>query len=124
MLQLVIILPLLLTIPTIFAWKLFEKAGTKGVFTLIPFYNLYVLLQIIKKPLWWYIFLIIPFINVFVYMLMVIELVKAFGKNGLGDHLLAAVFPFVYLPLLANNKKAEYTDPSTVKRVKKGPVRE
>ena len=124
MLQLVIILPLLFTIPTLFAWKLFEKAGKKGVLTLIPFYNLFVLLQIIKKPMWWYVFLLIPFINVFVYMLMIIELVKAFGKNGLGDHLLAAVFPFVYLPLLANNKKAEYTDPTTIKRVKKGPVRE
>lgn len=124
MLQLVIILPLLFTIPTVFAWRLFEKAGTKGIYTLIPFYNLYVLLQIIKKPLWWYVFLIIPFINVFVYMLMIIELVKAFGKNGLVEHLFAAVLPFIYLPIIAKDEKAVYTDPTTIEKVKKTPARE
>jgi len=124
MLQLIIVLPLLLTIPTVFAWKLFEKAGKKGYLTLIPFYNLYILLQLIKKPLWWYIFLLTPFINVFVYMLMVIELVKAFGKNDLIQHLFAAVLPFVYLPMIGMDPKAEYTDPDKIKKIKKGPVRE
>ncbi len=124
MLQLVIVLPLLLTIPTIFAWKLFEKAGQKGIYTIIPFYNLFVLLQLIKKPWWWYVFLLIPFINVFVYMLMLIEFVKAFGKNGLGEHLFVAVLPFFYLPMLSADPKAHYSDPDTIKKVKKGPVRE
>lgn len=123
MLQLVIVIPLLLTLPTIFAWKLFEKAGKKGYFTTIPFYNLYVLLQIIKKPLWWYAFLLVPFINVFVYMLMLIELVKAFGKNELWQHLVVAVAPFIYLPVLAS-EGLSYKDPTTIKKVKKGPVRE
>ncbi len=124
MLQLVLILPALLTIPTVFGWKLFDKAGEKGYLTLIPFYNLYILLRLIKKPLWWYLFLLIPFINFFVYMLMLIELVKSFGKNKLWEHLVVAVFPFVYLPLLAREKDTHYQDPTTIKKVKKGPVRE
>ncbi|NVO02453.1 MAG: signal peptidase I, partial [Bacteroidetes bacterium] len=61
-------------------WKLFEKAGEKGWIVLIPFYNFYVWLKIIKKPLWWYIFIIIPFINVFTLLLMVVELLKCFQK--------------------------------------------
>ncbi|PKP53997.1 MAG: signal peptidase I [Bacteroidetes bacterium HGW-Bacteroidetes-1] len=124
MIQLIIILPLLFTIPTVFAWQLFEKAGEKGYLTLIPFYNMYILLKIIKKPLWWYIFIIIPFINVFVYMLMLIELVKSFGKESFWEHFLSALVPFVYLPIIGMDKKSFYTDPSTVIREKKGPVRE
>lgn len=123
MLQLIIILPLAFTIPTIFAWKLFEKAGIKGYFTLVPFYNLYLFLGMIKKPLWWYIFLIIPFINVFVYMLMLIDLIRCFGKEKIWEQFVVAVLPFVYLPYLSNQDIA-YTDPTTIEKVKKGPVRE
>ncbi|HOI32930.1 MAG: signal peptidase I [Bacteroidales bacterium] len=124
MLALIIIIPLLFTIPTIFAWQLFNKAGKKAFLSLIPFYNLYVLLLIIKKPLWWYILLLIPFLNVFVYMLMLVELVKCYGKYGLGEQFLAVVVPFVYLPLISANTKLSYLDPAITKRPKKGPVRE
>lgn len=124
MLALIIIIPLLFTIPTIFAWQLFAKAGKKPFLSLIPFYNLYVLLQIIKKPLWWYILLLIPFLNVFVYMLMLVELVKCYGKYGLGEQFLAVVVPIVYLPWISADKKLTYYDPIVTERPKKGPVRE
>ncbi len=124
MLELIIALPLLFTLPTIFAWQLFARANQKGFYTLIPFFNLYIFLKIVKKPLWWYIFLIIPFINVFVYMLMLVELVKCFGKFKLWEHFLAVVIPFVYLPLLSTQENLKYTDPDVADRPKKGPVRE
>jgi signal peptidase I len=124
MIQLILTLPVLFTLPTVFAWQLFVKAGEKGFLTLIPFYNLYILLKIIKKPLWWYIFLIMPFINVFVYMLMIVELVKTFGKDQLWEHFVAVVVPFVYLPFIGSKKEVFYTDPTTVEHEKKGPVRE
>lgn len=57
-------------------WGIFRKAGYKGWMVLVPFYNLYIWLRIIKKPLWWYIFLLIPFINVFVILLMIVETCK------------------------------------------------
>ena len=124
MLELIIALPVLFTIPTIFAWQLFARADQKGFFTLIPFFNLYVFLKIVKKPLWWYIFLVIPFINVFVYMLMLVELVKCFGKFKLWEHFLAVIIPFVYLPVLSTQENLQYTDPDVAERPKKGPVRE
>lgn len=124
MIQLILTLPVLFTLPTVFAWQLFVKAGEKGFLTLIPFYNLYILLKIIKKPSWWYIFLIMPFINVFVYMLMIVELVKSFGKVQLWEHFVAVVLPFIYLPLIGSKKEVVYTDPTTIEREKKGPVRE
>lgn len=124
MLELIFILPLLFTIPTIFAWQLFAKANQKGFYSLIPFFNLYIFLKIVKKPLWWYIFLIVPFINVFVYMLMLVELVKCYGKHQLWEQFLAVIVPFVYLPVLSTQQSLTYTDPDHADRPKKGPVRE
>ncbi len=105
-------------------WAIFEKAGQKGWATLIPFYNLYIWLKIIKKPLWWYIFLLIPFINVFVVLLMIVEIAKCFRKYGLGPQALAVIFPFAYLPYLGFSKNEHYTDPDKVTPPKKSFVRE
>jgi signal peptidase I len=124
MIGLIIIIPLLFTIPTAFAWQLFAKAGYKSVYAIIPFYNLHFLLKIIHKPLWWWVFLVIPFINVFVYMLMLVELVKCFGKFHLWEQLVAVVFPFIYFPFLSIKTTLVYHDPETTKRPTKGPVRE
>ncbi len=124
MLLLFILIPLSFTVPTIFAWQLFEKAGVDGWKTLIPFYNLYVWLKIIKKPLWWYIFLMIPFINVFVYMLMIVEILKCYNKFGLGEQAIGVIFPFIYLPYLGFSAIAKYLDPEKRPKIKKSFIRE
>ncbi|MFH1161217.1 MAG: signal peptidase I [bacterium] len=105
-------------------WAIFEKAGEQGWKILIPFYNFYIWLRIIKKPLWWYIFLLIPFINVFVVLLMIVEIVKCFGKYGLGSQALGVLFPFVYLPYLGFSKNETYTDPDKATPPKKSFIRE
>ncbi len=124
MLQLLILLPLSFTIPAIFAYQLFEKSGRPGWMTFIPFYNLYVWLQIIKKPIWWYVFLLIPFINVFVFMLMIIEMLKCYGKFSLLNQGVGVIFPFIYLPYLGTKKEFVYTHPDNRKEIKKSFVRE
>ncbi len=105
-------------------WGIFEKAGEKGWKVLIPFYNWYIWLKIIKKPLWWYIFLLVPFINVFVLLLMVVEILKCFRKHGLVDQALGVLFPFIYLPYLAWSAKEKYYDPSKEPPVIKSAIRE
>lgn len=105
-------------------YLIFEKAGRKGWEALVPFYNFYVWLAIIKKPLWWYIFIIIPFINVFTLLLMVVETLKCFGKEGLLDQALGVLFPFAYLPYLGIAKKEKYTHPDNRPEYKKSQVRE
>lgn len=124
MLYLIILLPLSFTIPTIFAWKVFEKAGRKGWETLIPFYNLYVLLLIIKKPSWWLALLLFPFLNVFMYMLILVEIVKCFNKFSLWEQFLGVVLPFIYLPYLGMNDDEVFVDPSDRPNIKKTFVRE
>lgn len=105
-------------------YKIFEKAGFPGWTVLVPFYNFYIWLKIIKKPLWWYIFLLIPFINVFTVLLMIVEILKCFGKFGLGAQALGVLFPFAYLPYLGFSAAEKYTDPDKRPQIKKTWIRE
>jgi signal peptidase I len=105
-------------------WKIFEKAGEPGWKVIVPFYNFYIWLQIIKKPLWWYIFLLIPFINVFVILIMIVEITKCFNKFGLGEQALGVLFPFAYLPYLGFSEKEKYIHPDKRPVYKKTWIRE
>lgn len=124
MLELFIIIPLSFTIPTIFTWLVFEKAGRKGWKTLIPFYNLWVFNKIIQKPVWWFLLLFFPFINVFVYMLMLVELVKGFEKYKLHEQFFAVVLPFIYFPYLGFKADEKFVPANERKKFEKGFVRE
>ncbi len=105
-------------------WKIFIKAGYKGWEAIVPFYNIYIWLRIIDKPLWWYFFILVPFINVFTLLLMVAETLKCFRKDGLGEQALGVLFPFVFLPWLGFSEKQSYTHPSKIPLVKKTALRE
>ena len=64
-------------------WKVFRKAGKAGWASLIPFYNLYILLKIAGKPGWWLMLFFIPFVNIYVYFSLSIGLAKAFNRSTL-----------------------------------------
>ena len=66
-----------------FCWyKTFQKAGREDAWAaFIPFYNLIVLVQIIKKPTWWFILFFIPFVNLYALFIAGDKLAKGFGKG-------------------------------------------
>lgn len=105
-------------------WKIFEKAGQPGWYVLVPFFNFYIWLKIVKKPLWWYIFLLIPFINVFMILLLIVETVKCFKKFTLWEQALGVIFPFAYLPYLGFSDTEKYIDPDKRPPFKKTWIRE
>lgn len=105
-------------------WQVFIKAGRQGWEALIPFYNLYIWLQIIRKPTWWFIFTLIPFINVFTILLMVVETLKCFRKDGLLQQALGVLFPFFYIPYLGLSPNEKFTSPEKLPVVKKTATRE
>jgi signal peptidase I len=119
-----LLLIIIFTFFPVFAWKNYEKAGHQGWNSAIPFYNYFIWLKIIEKPNWWFIFLLIPFFNVFMVMLMVVEMVKTFGKNGLGEQVLAVLFPFLYLPWLGFSANEKYIPLSVRPKIKKTTSRE
>ena len=105
-------------------WKIFEKAGYEGWKAIVPFYNFYIWLKIIHKPLWWYIFILVPFINVFTLLLMVVDTLKYFNRQGLGEQALGVLFPFAFLPFLGFSTKEKYYQPNELPVLKKSAARE
>ncbi len=64
-------------------WKTFQKAGQEGWKAIIPIYNIYILLKIVKKPGWWLILYFIPLVNIVIHLIVSLHLGKAFGKGAL-----------------------------------------
>ena len=93
----------------IVSWVIiFRKAGYAWWKALVPFFNLFVLTKILKKPVWWMaIFLIIPI----GYLLSTIQIGKMFGKS-LVFSIGMIILPLIFYPLLAFGK-AEYEKPAT-----------
>lgn len=80
-------------------WKVFEKAGQPGWAAIVPIYNLFVLLQIVNKPIWWIVLLLLPLINIVILIIVTIALAEKFGKGG--GYAVGMVFlPFVFYPML------------------------
>ncbi len=81
-------------------WKIYAKAGKPGWACLIPIYNIVVLLEIVKKPVWWLVLLLIPVVNLVIAIIIMIELAKVFGKDG-GFTVGLILLPYVFYPILA-----------------------
>ncbi len=81
-------------------WKVFTKAGLPGWASIVPIYNLIVLLKLIGRPSWWIILLLVPLVSIVVSLIIPFDLAKSFGKGiGFGFGLL--FLPFVFYPILA-----------------------
>lgn len=81
-------------------WKIFTKAGKEGWKSLIPIYNIIVLLEIVELPTWYIILYIIPFVNIYALFKTYIELAHKFGKST-GFGVLMVFFSIVCFPILA-----------------------
>lgn len=80
-------------------WKIYEKAGQPGWASIIPIYNLIVLLKIVGKPMWWIIMMIIPGLNLIFAIWALNMLSKSFGKDE-GFTVGMLFLPFVFYPIL------------------------
>lgn len=90
----------ILIVMIIAMWKIFTKAGQPGWASIIPIYNVLVLLKIVGKPAWWIILFLIPVANLVVAIILTFALAARFGKGaGFGVGLL--LLPIIFLPVLA-----------------------
>ena len=82
-------------------YKIFQKAGRDDAWAaFIPIYNTIVMVDIVKKPIWWFIMLFIPIVN-FIFIIMIYNRLSIFfGKDTLMTILLV-LLPFIGLPVLA-----------------------
>jgi hypothetical protein len=87
-------------------WKIFSKAGKPGWACLIPIYSTIVLLEIIKKPVWWIFMFLIPLVNIYFLIVAMNELSKSFGKTT-GFTVGLILLPIIFYPILGFGS-AEY----------------
>jgi hypothetical protein len=81
-------------------WFIYTKAGQPGWGSLIPFYNLILLMRIIGKKDFAWLKLLIPIYGIVVAIQFLHGLSKAFGK-GVGFTLLLLFLPYVGYAILA-----------------------
>jgi len=80
-------------------WKTFSKADKPGWASIIPIYNVIVLLQIADKPIWWILLMLIPIVNLVIAIMVMIAVAQKFGK-GAGFGLGLAFLGFIFFPIL------------------------
>lgn len=91
-------------------WRVFVKAGKPGWACLIPLYNGYVLLTIVRRPGWWLILYFIPVVNVVIDLIVSVDLAKSFGR-GVGFGLGLFFLGFIFFPILGLGS-ARYVGPA------------
>jgi len=80
-------------------WKVFTKAGKPGWASIVPIYNIIVLLEIAGKPTWWILLYLIPFVNIIIGIIVTVEVARQFGQ-GIGFALGLIFLPFIFYPIL------------------------
>ena len=81
-------------------WRIFQKAGKPGWASIIPIYNVIVLLEIIGKPWWWLLLIMfVPIANIVFSIWAVNLLSKSFGQ-GVGFTLGLIFLGFIFIPML------------------------
>ena len=98
-------------------WKIFTKAGQRGWTCIIPILNTFVLVKLVKRPMWWAVVLtitgiaaggansadgvlaailgVLGIIAFVVYILIQLALSKSFG-HGVGYALGLILLPFIF----------------------------
>jgi len=81
-------------------WRIFEKAGKPGWASLVPIYNIIVLLEIVGKPMWWLILILFP-CTAWIFGIWTINLLsKSFGQSE-GFTVGLVLLGIIFYPILA-----------------------
>ncbi len=98
--EIVLILYLVVIVLMVAAqWKVYAKAGKPGWACIVPIYNIIVLLEMVKKPLWWIILLMIPIANIYAAIVIYHRLSVSFGKST-GFTVGMLLLPIIFWPML------------------------
>ncbi len=99
-------------------WKVFTKAGEAGWKSIIPIYNVIVLLKIVGRPWWWLLLMLIPLVNIVVLIVVMNDLSRSFG-HGVGFTLGLIFLSFIFYLILAFGS-SQYQGPAGSKTTHMG----
>ena len=81
-------------------WRIFTKAGKPGWASLVPIYNMVVMMQIVGRPEWQVVLMFLPFAHIYISIVLPLDLAKSFGKTT-GFGVLMIFFPAIMNPILS-----------------------
>jgi signal peptidase I len=115
---------LIVELPAVGSYKLFQKAGIAPWKAFVPFVNTWEMLKATHYRSHWFYWQFIPVVGWFISIWIIVEFVKLFGKYGFFQHIGAALLSFIYYPVIANDKKTRFIGRDMVKKHKKSTARE
>ncbi|MGN6640511.1 MAG: signal peptidase I [Mucilaginibacter sp.] len=113
-----VVFVIFIVLPYIGLWKLFEKAGEAGWQAIIPIYNIYVMIKLCGRPIWWIVLMIIPAINLLVAIGITIDFLRSFGKFSFWEQAGGVLLPFIYLIKWGNDTSTKYLGQSVTTEFK------
>ncbi len=91
---------------------LFPKIGIEATKGLIPGVNFIEMCKAVGRPSWHAALLLVPILNLFIFAAMCVEMVRSFGKYGLGHSALAVFYPPAIFASIAKDNKTKYIEPN------------
>ncbi|WP_317167310.1 signal peptidase I [Blattabacterium cuenoti] len=84
---------------------MYKKLGISFYKSIIPIYNIFLILKIHKKPIWWILFLVFPITSIFLFCSLCIDLLYFFGKTKNKDFFLffLSIGIYIYYINYSNN---------------------
>ena len=79
-------------------WMIFTKAGEAGWKSIIPIWNILVILRIVGREWWWILLMLIPLVNIVIWVIVSLDLAKSFGRGtgfGIGLFILSPIFALI-----------------------------
>ncbi len=99
----VLILLVIILLMIIGLWRIFQKADRLGWASLVPIYNLIVILQITGRPVWYLVLMLIPGAQIILWAIIARHMARVFEK-GWGFALGLFLMPFIFIPILGMGK--------------------
>jgi signal peptidase I len=105
-------------------YGMFKKAGVEPWKALVPFYNMWVIVELCELKKFWFWLQLIPIVGQFITIWITIIFVMHFGKFTFGQHAATVFLPFIYFPYLGYSKEVKWRGKEVIKLYKKSPMRE
>ncbi len=115
---------LLVVLPAIGLYGMFKKAGVPAWKALVPFYNVWIMVELAGMKRYWFFLQFIPIVGWFITVAILIDFVKTFGKFAFWEHALTVLLPFLFFVYVGFNQTDKYLGADSVIRHKKSAIRE
>lgn len=120
----IIISLLIVLLPAVGLYKMFEKAKVPAWKAFVPFLNTWEIIRVTGIRKHWFFWQFIPVVGWFISLWLLVEFVKLFGKFRFLQHAATVLLGFAYLPAIGFSEKEKYYGPDIVKKHKKTAARE